>query len=144
MQIDGSCHCGRISFTAQVDPSRVMVCHCSDRQVLSGSPFRAVVPAPLETFVLRGEPKQYLKIAESGNPRLQVFCPECGTPLFATAPENATQVIIRAGCVKQRAALIPQAQIWQRSALPWIAGVTDLPGSQQQQAFIAPRPAPQA
>jgi hypothetical protein len=141
MQIEGGCHCGRISFTAQVDPARVMVCHCRDCQVMSGSPFRAVVPAPVETFVLHGEPKRYIKTADSGNRRVQAFCGDCGTPLFATAPENATQVIIRTGCLKQRAELVPRAQIWQRSTLPWIGGVTALPGSPEQQAFIAPKPA---
>ena len=140
MQIEGSCHCGAISFTAQVDPARVMVCHCSDCQVMSGSPFRAVVPAPVDTFVLHGEPKRYIKTADSGNRRVQAFCGECGTPLFATAPENATQVVIRTGCLKQKSQLVPQTQIWQRSALPWIAGVPALPGSGDQQAFIPPRP----
>jgi hypothetical protein len=142
MQIEGACHCGRISFTAQVDPSRVVVCHCSDCQVMSGSPFRAVVPAPVEAFVLRGEPKRYIKTAESGNKRVQAFCPDCGTPLFATAPENATQVIIRTGCVKQRAALVPRAQIWRRSTLPWIDAVHELPGSPEQQSFMPPPRAP--
>jgi len=141
MQIEGACHCGRISFTAQVDPARVMVCHCSDCQVMSGSPFRAVVPAPVETFVLHGEPKRYVKTADSGNRRVQAFCGDCGTPLFATAPENATTVIIRTGCLKQRAELVPRAQIWQRSTLPWIGGVAALPGSPEQQAFLAPKPA---
>jgi hypothetical protein len=138
MQIEGSCHCGRISFTAQVDPARVMVCHCSDCQVMSGSPFRAVVPAAIEDFVLRGEPKRYIKTADSGNRRAQVFCGDCGTPLFATAPENATQVIIRTGCVKQRATLVPKAQIWQHSALPWIHAVQAVPGSPEAQAWIPP------
>jgi hypothetical protein len=140
MQIEGSCHCGAISFTAQIDPARVMVCHCSDCQVMSGSPFRAVVPAPVDTFLLRGEPKRYIKTADSGNRRVQAFCGDCGTPLFATAPENATQVVIRTGCLKQKAQLVPQAQIWQRSALPWITGVPSLPGSSDQQAFVPPRP----
>ena len=63
MQIEGACHCGLISFTAEVDPSRVMVCHYSDCQVLSGAPFRAVVAAPIETLVLRGTPKSYVKVA---------------------------------------------------------------------------------
>jgi len=88
MQIDGACHCGLISFTAEIDPTRVMVCHCSNCQVLSGSPFRVSVAAPMETFVLRGQPKTYIKIAESGNRRAQVFCPECATPLFAGAGER--------------------------------------------------------
>lgn len=142
MQIDGTCYCGLISFTAQIDPSRVMVCHCADCQVLSGSPFRAIVAAPIDTFVLRGKPKSYVKVAESGNRRAQVFCPECATPLFATAPENATSVIIRLGCVKQRAELKPAVQIWQRSSQPWLTELHHIPGSPQQQAFLPPQPPP--
>jgi hypothetical protein len=141
MHIDGACHCGSISFTAEVDPARVMVCHCSDCQVLSGAPFRAVVAAPVSSLVLRGTPRSYVKVAQSGNRRAQVFCPECGTPLYATAPENATSVIIRLGCVAQRAQLRPAVQIWQHSALPWLADLPSVPGSPEQQAFL---PAPGA
>lgn len=136
MHIDGGCHCGLISFTALIDPARVMVCHCADCQVLSGAPFRAVVAAPIDTLVLRGQPKQYVKVAESGNRRAQVFCPECATPLYAIAPENATSVIIRLGCVRQRAELAPAVQIWQHSAVPWLRGLNDIPGSPAQQAFL--------
>jgi hypothetical protein len=140
MNIDGACHCGAISFTAEIDPSRVMICHCTDCQILSGAPFRAVVSAPIETLVVRGEPKRYVKVAESGNRRAQVFCPDCATPLFATAPENATSVVIRLGCVTQRAELVPSAQIWQRSALPWLAQLARIAGSAEQQAFLAAAP----
>lgn len=129
MQIEGACHCGRISFTAEIDPSRVTVCHCTDCQVLSGAPFRAFVPAAVETFVLRGEPRRYIKVAESGNRRVQAFCPDCGTQLFATSPEGATHVNIRMGCVKQRASLAPTSAVWQRSSLSWIGGVQALPVS---------------
>ena len=80
MHIDGRCHCGQISFTAEIDPSRVMVCHCTDCQTLSGSAFRVAVAAPIDTFVLHGNPKTYVKVAESGNRRAQVFCPNCATP----------------------------------------------------------------
>jgi hypothetical protein len=142
MHIDGACHCGRISFTAQIDPTRIMVCHCADCQVLSGSPFRAVVAAPIESFVLRGQAKSYVKVAESGNRRAQMFCPECGTPLYATAPQNPTSVIIRLGCVAQRAQLVPAVQIWQHSAMPWLAALPVTPSSERQQAFLPAQPVP--
>ncbi len=136
MHINGACHCGSISFTAEIDPSRVMICHCTDCQVLSGSPFRAVVAAPIGSFVLRGQPKSYIKVAQSGNRRAQAFCPECGTPLYATAPENATSVTIRLGCVKQRARLKPAVQIWQHSAMPWLSDLPSIPGSPEKQRFL--------
>ena len=144
MQIDGACHCGLISFTAEVDPSRVMVCHCTDCQIMSGSPFRAVVAVSIDKFELRGEPKRYIKVAQSGNRRVQAFCPECGTPLFATAPENPTSVIVRLGCVTQRAQLRPAAQIWQHSAMPWLSELASVPGSPEQHAFMPAPPGPAA
>lgn len=136
MHIDGACHCGSVTFRAEIDPSRVMACHCTDCQVLSGSPFRAVVAAPIGSFEVRGPTKSYVKVAESGNRRAQVFCPECGTPLYATALENATSVVIRLGCVAQRARLKPAVQVWQHSALPWLSELASIPGSPEQQAFL--------
>jgi hypothetical protein len=140
MHIDGACHCGAVSFTAEVDLTRVMVCHCADCQVLSGAPFRAVVAAPYETLVVKGQTKSYVKVAQSGNRRAQVFCPECGTPLWATAPENPTSVIVRLGCVKQRAQFKPAVQIWQHSALPWVSQLASVPGSAEQQSFLPAAP----
>ncbi|MCX7141818.1 MAG: GFA family protein [Proteobacteria bacterium] len=136
MHIDGGCHCGAISFTAEINPSRVMVCHCADCQVLSGAPFRAVVAAPIDALAVSGTTKSYVKVAQSGNRRAQVFCPECGTPLWATDPDTPTSAIIRLGCVTQRAQLKPAAQIWQHSALPWLEELALVPGSLQQQAFL--------
>lgn len=135
MRIEGSCHCGRISFTAEVDPAQVAVCHCTDCQVISGAPMRAVIPAPVAGFELRGEPKRYIKVAESGNRRVQAFCPDCGTALYASAPEGATHVMIRVGCVKQRAELVPGRQLWQRSSMPWLSRLADIPGVLDQQGF---------
>ena len=127
MHIDGSCHCGAISFTAEVEPSRVSVCHCTDCQVLSGAPFRGIVMAPMEKFSLKGQPKSYVKVAQSGNRRVQVFCPECGTPLYSSAAESPTAVVIRLGCVTQRALLKPTLQVWHHSALPWLSELESIP-----------------
>jgi hypothetical protein len=37
MKIDGRCHCGEITFEAEVDPDALNICHCTDCQTLSGS-----------------------------------------------------------------------------------------------------------
>ena len=128
MLINGACHCGQISFTAEIDPTRVVLCHCADCQVLSGSPFRTVAEAPIGTFNIRGSPKSYV-FTQHSIKMAQAFCPECGTPLYATPQENPTSVIIRLGCVEQRAHLKPSMQIWQSSALPWLAELATVPTS---------------
>ena len=137
MKVNGSCHCGAIRFTADVDESRVMVCHCTDCQTLTGSAFRVVVPAETEALRLEGAPKIYVKTAQSGARRVQAFCPDCGTPLYSAAAPDATRVFLRIGAIRERAALRPSLQIWRRSALGWLDGLSSVPASPEQQALDA-------
>ncbi len=132
MKIHGHCHCGSIRFTAAIDPDKVVACHCSDCQTMSGAPFRAVVPAPADGFELQGSPKVYVKTADSGNRRAQAFCGDCGTPLYATSPDNPTAYGIRLGCVDERAQLPPRKQIWTQSEMPWLHGLAVVPGVPKQ------------
>jgi hypothetical protein len=131
MNIEGGCHCGAITFTAEVNPEQVLLCNCTDCQQMSGAPMRAVVVAPVDTFTINGKPKHYVKTAESGSKRNQAFCPECGTHLYASS-DNAPAVMIRVGCVKQRAQLAPKKQLWVRSALPWLHDLQNIPGAEKQ------------
>lgn len=122
MKIDGSCHCGVIAYEAEIDPSQVGICHCSDCQTLSGTAFRVVVFAPEEKFRLtRGAPKIYVKMAESGNKRAQAFCADCGSPIYASAAGDGPKTYgIRLGTARQRDLLPPKRQIWHRSAVAWL------------------------
>jgi hypothetical protein len=128
MKIDGSCHCGDISFEAEIDPDQVIVCHCTDCQTLSGSAYRTVVPALQSSFkLLTGVPKTYIKTAEDGTPRAQVFCPECGTPIYAGPVGDGTSKIgIRVGVTNQRDQLIPRNQYWCRSAQSWVQDLSSV------------------
>ena len=127
MEVTGKCHCGRIRYRAQVDPQKVTICHCTDCQVLSGGAYRVSAVIRAEDFeLLAGQPKSYIKTAESGAKRVQAFCPECGTPLYAESVERPTTRSLRLGSVDQRAELPPHKQIWCRSALPWTQRVAEI------------------
>src|SRR5262245_8432549 len=132
MKIDGGCHCGKITFTAEVDPEKVYLCHCTDCQQMTGAPYRVVVFAPKEGLRLSGQPKHYLKMAESGNKRMQGFCPECGTPIYSTTPTDQQAYALRVGTIRQRAQLKPKKQQWCRSALDWATDISALPGAEKQ------------
>lgn len=131
MHIDGQCHCGQIRYEADIDPDRVSICHCTDCQVLTGSPYRVTVVAEGEQLkIMQGETKVYVKRGSSGAKRLQHFCPECGTPLFATG-EDGKVWGIRWGSVNQRGELKPTRQIWHRSAQPWCEDISGLPAREE-------------
>ena len=77
---------------------------------------------------MTGTPKDYLKLtADSGTPRIQAFCPDCGSPIYSTSPGEGVQDAyrVRVGILRQRREFAPKKQNWFRSALPWI---TTLPG----------------
>jgi hypothetical protein len=122
MKIDGGCHCGFVTYEAEIDPEKVLICHCIDCQTLSGSAFRTVAPTREDGFkLLSGEVKTYVKIGASGARRPQAFCPECGSPIYATSEGDGPKVYgIRVGTSHQRHELVPVAQIWCRSAQPWV------------------------
>ena len=128
MKVEGACHCGKITFEADVDPQGVNVCHCTDCQALSGSPFRTSIISPATHFVLKsGTPRTYIKTAESGNQRAHAFCGDCGSPVYATAISNPTSYTLRLGTLKQRHELMPGKQIWARSALAQFRDLSGVP-----------------
>jgi hypothetical protein len=133
MKVEGHCHCGQISFEAEINPETVGICHCTDCQTLTGSAYRVTVQAPAATFVLRsGTPKTYIKVAANGNKRAHGFCPNCGTPIYATDPHEPRSYGIRVGTLKQRGELPPRQQIWYRSALAWVADLHHIPHVDRQ------------
>ena len=127
MKIEGCCHCGSISYEAEVNPDYVIICHCTDCQTISGAPYRVTVPVKAENFQLRGQPKTYVKTADSGNKRVLAFCADCGTAIYSTSLEGRHVFSLRLGAVKQRAQLSPKSQGWCRSALPWAMDIRPIP-----------------
>lgn len=129
MHVNGECQCGRIAYEAEVDPLRSAICNCTDCQKFSGSPWRASVPARVDDFrLLRGTLKNYVKTADSGAKRMQTFCGDCGSAIYATSVENQTVFNLRLGALRQSAHLPPRRQIWMESALPWADNIGGVPG----------------
>jgi hypothetical protein len=134
MRVEGQCHCGAIRYEAEVEPGTIRVCHCLDCQRLTGSAYRAAIPAPAAGFrILTGKPRQYIKSAESGAKRIHAFCENCGSPVYACAIENPQVYSLRLGALQQREQLGPPArQIWTKRRLPWTTALTDIPASDGQ------------
>ena len=133
MKIDGACHCGNIRFEAEVDPETASICHCTDCQTLSGSAYRSNVRTMKGGFkLLTGQPKVYVKTAESGTKRAHGFCADCGTPIYATSVTDPQIYGLRLGTIKQRAQLKPRYMGWCRSMQPWVTDLSGLERSEKQ------------
>jgi hypothetical protein len=129
MKINGRCHCGYVTFEAEADPETTTICNCTDCQTMSGAPLRAVIITRPGTFVLlSGKPTEYRKTADSGNFRLQGFCPQCGTALYATSIDDEPKAYnVRLGALRQRNELVPRRQIFVRSQQAWVNDLNSIP-----------------
>src|SRR5262245_25772092 len=131
MKVEGSCHCGNITYDAEINPDRVVICHCTDCQTFSSAPYRvSVVNVRPEDFHLHGTPKTYVKTGGSGRKVVQAFCGECGSALYSKSaePERAARALnLRLGAIKQRRELVPKAQGFCRSALSWATSIDAIP-----------------
>jgi hypothetical protein len=134
MRIDGRCHCGFISYEADVDPEAVYLCSCADCQSISGSAFRWAVPVPEESFrLLSGEPKTYVKTADSGATSHQLFCPKCASPLYSfSVAEGPRFLNLRLGTARQRAELPPKFEYWHCSAQGWVTKIREIDSFEKQ------------
>jgi hypothetical protein len=84
---------------------------------------------------MTGKPTDYVKTtSESGNPRVQAFCPKCGSPIYSTTPGQGQQAIyiVRVGILDQRDQLAPKRQNWFRSARPWVTHLDEVQKNQKQ------------
>lgn len=138
MTIHGSCHCGDIVFEAEAQPSRAVICHCTDCQLMSGAPYRSIIPVKESGFnLLSGEPKPYFKVGDSGNRRALCFCANCGSHIYATSvaedvPQGQRVLNIRTGLLQEVAQLPPQVQVWCQSKVSWAQNIASLPQIQGQ------------
>jgi hypothetical protein len=129
MKVQGRCHCGAITYEAQVEQGTVNICHCRDCQMLTGSVFRANIAAPADRFrLLSGTPRRYVKVADSGARRVHAFCEACGSPVYSCAVENPQSYSLRLGALDQREALgRPARQIWAKRRFSWIPKLEGVP-----------------
>ena len=119
IQVNGECHCSKIKINARVRKSEVRACHCIDCQKFSGAPLRAIAVAPSDKISISGNPKEYVKISDSGNKRIQAFCDNCGTQLYATGLDR-TSFNLRCGFLEQKKELKPKQHVFTKSAVPWL------------------------
>jgi hypothetical protein len=134
MLIHGRCLCGQITYTSEIDPRRVFICHCTDCQTQSGTTFRTVAIVSPSQFTLEsGEPSTYARRGDSGTTRVLAFCPNCGTSIYGGPAEGEDGMLsLRVGTVVERTMLRPAAQLWCRSAQTWLGDLAEIPQVQEQ------------
>jgi hypothetical protein len=103
MQLEGSCHCGKVRFRVQSHtPYPYMRCYCSIcRKTQGGGGYAINIMGEASTLRVRGAKHVAVyraRIAEPGEPRKRLsparrhFCRHCGSALWVSDPRWASFV----------------------------------------------------
>ena len=120
INLEGSCLCGSVHYSADAEPVFVGVCHCNDCQRFTGSAFSTVVAVPSAGLKVTGVLKTFSKLGDSGKLIHRRFCPECGSGIVDDADVLPGISMLNAGTLDDRSWLAPQSEVYCDSAQPWV------------------------
>ena len=119
-KITGGCLCGKVRYSADVEPAFTGVCHCRNCQKESGGAFAIVVAVPQPDLTVRGQMKTYTDRGDSGKAMYRRFCPDCGSTLMDEAEAMPGVAMIQAGTLDDVSWVKPTMQVYCDSAQPWV------------------------
>jgi hypothetical protein len=118
--LSGRCLCGHVTYECAGSAGPANYCHCEDCRRCTGSAFNLGVRLRLADFrITSGHPKGFTKRGDSGRELTRHFCPECGSPLFTSAPKHPEYIYVKAGTLDDPSLVKPTHQNWTASAVPW-------------------------
>ena len=119
--LTGRCMCGAVTYSADAAPLVQGICHCSDCQRQTGSPFSAFLGVPAPAFSVEGDTlSSYVTIGEDhGGETERYFCTACGSPVYSTSPLAPEVILIKAGSLDDGSWMEPGMEFWTSSAQPW-------------------------
>ena len=119
--LTGRCLCGGVTYTVDADPIVQAVCHCTECQRQTSSPFSVVVGVPKAALHVEGDTLASFKtVSEAGGGETdRHFCSACGSPLFSLSPGTPDVAWLKAGSLDDSSWVEPAVEVWTRSAQPW-------------------------
>ena len=121
----GGCQCGAVRYALYAEPTNPHVCHCRMCQKAFGTYFAPFAGVPPRDFAwVKGAPAVFKssEAAERG------FCRDCGTPLSFRFLDK-DRISVSLGSLDDPSRVVPAKQYGVESRLPFVATLTNLPGT---------------
>jgi hypothetical protein len=122
-KLDGSCLCGKVTYSCDAEPVAQAVCHCTDCQRQTATAFSVIVGVPSDALQIEGGESLASFTTVGTDTKQNVarkFCRECGSPVVSVGDAFPGVTFIKAGTLHDTSWLEPQLQVWTGSAQPWI------------------------
>ena len=117
-KLSGGCACGAIHYECNVDPVLMLNCHCRDCQHASGSAYAALVVVAKAAVQMRGEPRYYRIVGDTGKAVERGFCATCGSQVTLKLERLPDVLGLQAGSLEDPSTYRPKMDVFTSSAQP--------------------------
>jgi len=114
------CSCGQLQVQCSGEPDKVSVCHCTECQRRTGSPFGVAVFFPKDATTITGSSRTYERLGDSGLSLRHHFCPNCGSTVFWYPGRRPDHIAIALGSFADPTFPVPSQSVYEESRHPWV------------------------
>ena len=120
---EASCHCGQLRLEADGDPFVVSICHCIPCKRRTGSAFGMQAAFEPDQVEIVGRYSTYRRISDEADlkPHDFHFCPECGSQVFYTEPDEPDLIVVSVGSFADPTFPPPTESGYDSRRFPWLA-----------------------
>ena len=96
---EAACHCGQLRLEVSGEPRAVSICNCLACQRRTGSAFGMQAGFKADQVRITGRYNNYTRISDEADKKPHVFhfCPDCGSQVFYTEPDEPNLVVVSVG-----------------------------------------------
>jgi len=124
-EIQGSCHCGDVSFKVTGKPRIILNCHCDDCKKRNGGAFsKYLVVNESDLHVSKGNKSLASYSAEGKGEKY--FCSNCGSPIYNKNARYPGIFMVFYGSINDQKQITPMFNVYCESMSGWVSALGKL------------------
>ena len=128
MKRTAQCQCGALRVETEAEPAAVVVCSCGACQRKSGSVFGAGAYFSKDEVRISGVDREYVRMADSGVPFHEFFCPQCGSTVHWFSERDPQRIGVAVGAFADPRFPAPSRSVFDEMKHDWVVFGDDVPG----------------
>jgi hypothetical protein len=119
---DAACLCGQLRLEVEGEPFAVSICHCLACKRGTGSAFGMQAGYNADQVQVVGRFNDYTRVSDEADRKEHVlhFCPDCGSKVFYTEPDEPDLVVVSVGAFADPAFPPPTVSGYDSRRHPWL------------------------
>ena len=123
--IQGSCHCGDVSFQVAGKPRVVLNCHCDDCKRRNGGAFSTYMVVAESDLHISNSDRSLASYSVEGKGE-KYFCTRCGTPIYNKNERYPGLYMVFYGAIKDQNQINPMFNVYCESMAEWVSDLGKL------------------